>query len=97
MSTFPLKDDVFPRLLNATLCGPSVAALEDVTSIISSYLGPSPSLSLRQVCSFESTKLLNWIWDSSCTSSTNRPSVWFLNNSDQIRTIIGSNSPPHCN
>ncbi|KAG6954186.1 hypothetical protein JG687_00011950, partial [Phytophthora cactorum] len=40
----------------------------------------STTVSLSQACSFGSTKLLDWIWDSSCTSVSNRPSTWLLHN-----------------
>ncbi|ETN06709.1 hypothetical protein PPTG_12752 [Phytophthora nicotianae INRA-310] len=51
-----------------------------VSAHISSFLGPPPCLSLSQACSFGSTTLLDWIWDSSCTSAANRPSTWSLHN-----------------
>ncbi|KAG3201034.1 hypothetical protein PC128_g4160 [Phytophthora cactorum] len=54
--------------------------LQHVSAQISSFLGSPPCLSLSQACSFGSTKLLDWIWDSSCTSVSNRPSTWPLHN-----------------
>ncbi|KAG6946426.1 hypothetical protein JG688_00016049 [Phytophthora aleatoria] len=59
---------------------PDHEALQHVSAQISSFCGPPTCLSLSQVCSFSSTKLLDWIWDSSCTSVSNRPSTWPLHN-----------------
>ncbi|KAG6946425.1 hypothetical protein JG688_00016050 [Phytophthora aleatoria] len=54
--------------------------LQHVSAQISSFLGSPPCLSLSQACSFGSTRLLDWIWDLSCTSVSNRPSTWPLHN-----------------
>ncbi|ETK73610.1 hypothetical protein F441_19902 [Phytophthora nicotianae CJ01A1] len=54
--------------------------LEHLGSVISSFLGPSPTLSLSYACRFNSLQLLNWIWASSCTSPDTRAPNWTLNN-----------------
>ncbi|GMF25805.1 unnamed protein product [Phytophthora lilii] len=55
-------------------------SLEHVGALISSFLGPSPTLSLRWACSFGSLELLDWIWASSCSSPDSRPATWSLHN-----------------
>ncbi|ETP40863.1 hypothetical protein F442_11859 [Phytophthora nicotianae P10297] len=55
-------------------------AFQDISTHISSFLGPPSCLSLSQACSFGSTKLLDWIWNSSCTSVASRLSTWSVHN-----------------
>ncbi|KAF4132126.1 hypothetical protein GN958_ATG18693, partial [Phytophthora infestans] len=55
-------------------------ALHHVSTLISSVFGPPPCLSINHACSFGSTKLLDWIWYSSCLSAADRPSTWSLYN-----------------
>ncbi|EGZ18778.1 hypothetical protein PHYSODRAFT_332520 [Phytophthora sojae] len=57
-----------------------VSALEHVSDVISSYLGPPPNLSLARACTFGSTPLLDWIWESSCTTEVDRKPNWTLTN-----------------
>ncbi|OWY99947.1 hypothetical protein PHMEG_00028966 [Phytophthora megakarya] len=59
---------------------PNVDNLEHLSPLICSFLGPSPTLSLTQACTFGSTRLLDWIWYSSCISSESKTSNWTLNN-----------------
>ncbi|KAG2929457.1 hypothetical protein PC119_g3494 [Phytophthora cactorum] len=54
--------------------------LEHLGPVISSFLGPSPTLSLCHACRFGSLRLLDWIWASSCTSPETRTLNWTLNN-----------------
>ncbi|KAE9119000.1 hypothetical protein PF010_g8011 [Phytophthora fragariae] len=55
-------------------------ALQQLGRTICSFLGPSPYLSLSQACALGSIELLQWIWDSSCTSPRTRQSRWPLHN-----------------
>lgn len=55
-------------------------SLDDIYPLVSSFLGPSPNLTLARACEFMSTKLLDLIWNSSCTVKSNRTSNWSLGN-----------------
>ncbi|ETO62029.1 hypothetical protein F444_20026 [Phytophthora nicotianae P1976] len=55
-------------------------ALQHTGGIISSFLGPPPNLPLAEACSYGSIDLLDWIWESSCTSAEDRSSSWTLCN-----------------
>ncbi|KAE9018277.1 hypothetical protein PR003_g14053 [Phytophthora rubi] len=55
-------------------------ALQQLERTICSFLGPSPYLSLSQACALGSIELLQWIWDSSCTSPRTRQPRWSLHN-----------------
>jgi hypothetical protein len=59
---------------------PAVMALEQSTNAVSSFLGPPPSLWLREACTFGSLALLDWIWSSSCLSPATRTPWWALHN-----------------
>ncbi|GMF37401.1 unnamed protein product [Phytophthora lilii] len=48
--------------------------------LITSFLGPNPTLSFHAACSFGSTELLNWMWGSSCSSVEARTNNWSLTN-----------------
>ncbi|KAG7380132.1 DNA excision repair protein ERCC-6 [Phytophthora pseudosyringae] len=67
-------------------------ALQHVAPHISSFLGPPSCLALSQACGFGSTKLLDWIWDSSCTAG-NLPilQVLLANDSGQEGRNTNSN------
>lgn len=57
-----------------------LSAFESDTGVISSFLGPSPNLSLSDACTFGSIMLLDWIWSASCTSIDDSTTGWSLCN-----------------
>ncbi|KAK1930044.1 hypothetical protein P3T76_014541 [Phytophthora citrophthora] len=59
---------------------PYIPALSELGRKVSRFLGPSPNLSLSEACVYDSIALLDWIWDSSCTSIAERSSGWSLHN-----------------
>ncbi|KAE9074724.1 hypothetical protein PF010_g24567 [Phytophthora fragariae] len=59
---------------------PSVTCSPVLGALISQFLGPSTNLSLREAASFGSTRLLDWVWDASCTSEASRTPGWSLHN-----------------
>lgn len=59
---------------------PYIAAPEELGSDISRLLGPSSNLSLSDACHFGSILLLDWIWESSCSSAAVRANAWSLSN-----------------
>ncbi|KAG6955206.1 hypothetical protein JG688_00011981 [Phytophthora aleatoria] len=75
MAAFKLKI-VSLVLLHRTSSGAS----QHIEPIISSFLGPDSSLPLHKAARFNSKKLLNWIWESSCASIEERSSGWSLTN-----------------
>ncbi|KAF1795001.1 Ankyrin repeat-containing domain [Phytophthora cactorum] len=75
MAAFKLKI-VSLVLLHRTNSGAS----QHIEPIISSFLGPDSSLPLHKAARFNSKKLLNWIWKSSCASIEERSSGWSLTN-----------------
>ncbi|KAL4168961.1 hypothetical protein KRP22_009890 [Phytophthora ramorum] len=58
----------------------SAGALQQVGPLVSSFMGPSPTLSLSEACKLQSVVLLDWIWTSSCTSDGTRSPHWSLSN-----------------
>ncbi|KAE9076700.1 hypothetical protein PF005_g11339 [Phytophthora fragariae] len=52
--------------------------------LVSTFLGPSPHLSLSEACTLASTSLLDWMWSLSCTSEARRAAGWRL--SDYLRS-----------
>ncbi|OWZ18510.1 hypothetical protein PHMEG_0007385 [Phytophthora megakarya] len=58
----------------------AVGALPHVGVLVSTFLGPSSCLSLSDACSLGSVALLDWLWDVSCVSSSDRTPGWTLNN-----------------
>ncbi|KAK1930027.1 putative ankyrin repeat protein [Phytophthora citrophthora] len=60
---------------------PNDAALQDISFIISRFLGPPPTLTLAEACSFGSIRFLNWIWDISLDSEI---SEWSLTRCMQL-------------
>ncbi|RLN95847.1 hypothetical protein BBJ28_00020422, partial [Nothophytophthora sp. Chile5] len=58
----------------------TAASLSHVEDMISSYLGPSPNLTLARAVSFDSIKLLDHLWANSCVSSADRTPGWSLLN-----------------
>ncbi|EGZ22948.1 hypothetical protein PHYSODRAFT_324223 [Phytophthora sojae] len=55
-------------------------ALLQLGPLVSSFLGPSPHLSLSEACALSSTSLLDWMWSRSCTSVGGRRAGWRLSN-----------------
>lgn len=58
----------------------AVAGVQELQPMITSFLGPPPSLSLRESAKYSSVRLCDWIWESSCTSAAERTSSWSLTN-----------------
>ncbi|EGZ05510.1 hypothetical protein PHYSODRAFT_432348, partial [Phytophthora sojae] len=56
------------------------ADAQHVGSLITSFLLPTPNLSLTRAISFNSIELLDSIWDASCTSVEERSPSWTLIN-----------------
>ncbi|KAG6946532.1 hypothetical protein JG687_00016639, partial [Phytophthora cactorum] len=59
---------------------PALGSFEHSTRTISQFLGPPPSLSLSEVCSFGTIAMLDWIWNASCTQMEDRTQGWSLTN-----------------
>ncbi|KAE9020737.1 hypothetical protein PR001_g13526 [Phytophthora rubi] len=59
-------------------------ALLALGPLVSTFLGPSPHLSLSEACALASTSLLDWMWSLSCTSEAGRAAGWRL--SDYLRS-----------
>ncbi|KAL3657633.1 hypothetical protein V7S43_017436 [Phytophthora oleae] len=59
---------------------PYIAAPPELGREISRFLGPSSNLALSEACVYSSTALLDWIWESSCSSIAERLQRWSLNN-----------------
>ncbi|RLN43697.1 hypothetical protein BBJ28_00013362 [Nothophytophthora sp. Chile5] len=61
---------------------PAVASLTHVADVLSAFLGPSPHLTLARAVSFDSLKLLDLVWASSCVSidDSNSWYAWSLLN-----------------
>ncbi|KAK1930040.1 putative ankyrin repeat protein [Phytophthora citrophthora] len=59
---------------------PYIPALSELGRKVSRFLGLSSNLSLSEACVYDSIALLDWIWDSSCTSIAERSSGWSLHN-----------------
>ncbi|EGZ05549.1 hypothetical protein PHYSODRAFT_533826 [Phytophthora sojae] len=55
-------------------------ALRDLEAVIAKFLGPPPNMSLSDACHEGSIKLLDWIWNCSCTSVDDRATQWSLTN-----------------
>jgi hypothetical protein len=59
---------------------PGVAGYEHLVPIITSFIRPSPHLSLRDACLQGSTALMGWIWNASCTSVEDQVPGYLLTN-----------------
>ncbi|EGZ05524.1 hypothetical protein PHYSODRAFT_533743, partial [Phytophthora sojae] len=59
---------------------PSFRSQTSVGSKVSTFVGPSPTLSLHQACAMGSLKLLDLLWEASCTSMDTRSVGWSLSN-----------------
>ncbi|KAE8882121.1 hypothetical protein PF005_g12598 [Phytophthora fragariae] len=59
-------------------------ALLALGPLVSTFLGPSPHLSLSEACALASTSLLDWMWSLSCTSEARRAASWRL--TDYLRS-----------